>query len=596
MLKVRLCVSLFLLSLSIDAQVITNGLVAWYPFNGNANDESGNGLNGVNFGASFVADRFGDPAAAAFFDGLSDYIQISHNNAFNFGPNEDFTISLWVKADNIQPSPFNNFDVISKWEDNPGGANDSYPWALRIRNASFGGTMRILRYDQPCNNFPFDNGTTNLLDDTYYHIVYRKSGSNLELFVNGQLEKSFTDIASCNTANQLPVYIGKRGGTFNPTHYKGIIDDIGIYNRALSLCEINQLYTLDLSGGLVAHYPLDGNALDVSGNNHHGTNQGATFTSDRNNNPSSAARFDGVDDFISCGNILNIANQSGMSISAWFYPEPPVNSQVNRYAGVSFGTKLDGELMLRTRRDDIRGFQAMIASGSPLSADGNSSSALTGNHNYSEWYHVVGTYEDQKVRIYLNGQFVSENSGIIGTGGVLSHIQSNANLWIATAFNTFNDQKFYRGRTDDIRVYNRVINDCEILALYDTELLASNPGCCFLPGDSITDPIDPDPTDPDPGDPDTLVPEPQRPQINLFIPNVISPNGDGYNDFFVIEDLDKYPLNELVIYNRYGREVFSQVGYENGWNGNDLPAGVYFYRLVLYKESINFKGFIHLMR
>lgn len=595
MLRFRLFVSVFILSLSIDAQVITNGLVAWYPFNGNANDESGNGLDGTNFGASFVSDRFGDPASAAEFDGLTDFIQIPHHNAFNFGSDEDFTISLWVKAAITQPSLLNYHDVIGKWEDYPGGNNASYPWTIRIRNVRFGGTMGIFRYDQPCNNFPYDHAGNHMLDDTYYHVVFRKNGSSLELFLNGKLEKSIVDITSCSTDNQLPVYIGKRGGTLNPAFYKGIIDDIGIYNRALSLCEINQLYTLHISGGLLAHYPLGGNTLDISGNNHHGSNQGATFVPDRNGNSNAAASFDGIDDFISAGNIINVANQKAMSISAWFYPDNILNS-VNRYGGVSFGTKLTGELALRVGRDDLRFFQGLLANGSPLSTNGNNTSAFTGNFNYAQWYHVVATFEDQKVRIYLNGQFIDENSGENGLGGTLKDIQANAELRIAKAFNTNDEEKYYHGRLDDIRIYNRVINDCEILALHDPNFLASNPGCCFLPGDSTTDPIDPNPIDSVPEDIDSLVPEPQRPQINLFIPNVITPNGDGSNDFFVIEDLDKYPLNELVIYNRYGREVFSQVGYENGWNGNDLSAGVYFYRLVLFREAINFKGFIHLMR
>ncbi|MBN2616286.1 MAG: gliding motility-associated C-terminal domain-containing protein [Bacteroidales bacterium] len=90
--------------------------------------------------------------------------------------------------------------------------------------------------------------------------------------------------------------------------------------------------------------------------------------------------------------------------------------------------------------------------------------------------------------------------------------------------------------------------------------------------------------------------------VNLFIPNVITPNGDGINDYFVISEKgsDK-PINtyfqssELVIFNRWGRKVLDSKNYQNDWNGGNLPDGTYFYVLkckglddknVVYKGSV----------
>ncbi len=74
---------------------LTNGLLAYYPFNGNANDASGNGHNGTVNGAVLTADRFGIPNQAYYFDGASAYITSPLNGAVFQG---DFTASVWINA------------------------------------------------------------------------------------------------------------------------------------------------------------------------------------------------------------------------------------------------------------------------------------------------------------------------------------------------------------------------------------------------------------------------------------------------------------------------------------------------------------------
>ena len=96
-----------LLSISTFAQtpnyVPANGLVGWWPFNGNANDESGNGNNGVVNGATLTADRFGNVNSSYEFDGISQDIDCGNNQTLN---NNEFTISLWYQeyASAINPS------------------------------------------------------------------------------------------------------------------------------------------------------------------------------------------------------------------------------------------------------------------------------------------------------------------------------------------------------------------------------------------------------------------------------------------------------------------------------------------------------------
>ncbi|MFN5209123.1 MAG: hypothetical protein ACK5D8_06480, partial [Bacteroidota bacterium] len=84
---------------NVPSYVPTNGLVGWWPFNGNANDESGNGNNGTVNGAVLATDRFGNANSAYSFDGIDNTIQYS--NTFVFNQQNDASISLWFNNDSI---------------------------------------------------------------------------------------------------------------------------------------------------------------------------------------------------------------------------------------------------------------------------------------------------------------------------------------------------------------------------------------------------------------------------------------------------------------------------------------------------------------
>ena len=83
---------------------------------------------------------------------------------------------------------------------------------------------------------------------------------------------------------------------------------------------------------------------------------------------------------------------------------------------------------------------------------------------------------------------------------------------------------------------------------------------------------------------------------NLFIPNTITPNSDGENDFWIIEGLEKYPGNSVIIMNRNGSEVFKKTDYDNSWNGESLPSTTYYYVVELNDGISFFKGTITIIR
>jgi len=111
-----ICICIFSLVLFVNCSLladINTGLVAYYPFNGNANDASGNGNNGIVNGATLTADRFGNPNSAYSFNGASDYIRVPNSNSLQL--TNDFTLSAWINCKSLG----GNEDIITKHMSGP---------------------------------------------------------------------------------------------------------------------------------------------------------------------------------------------------------------------------------------------------------------------------------------------------------------------------------------------------------------------------------------------------------------------------------------------------------------------------------------------
>lgn len=208
------------------------GLVAFYPFNGNANDESGYDNHGTVNGATLTTDRFGIPNAAYLFNGSS-WIEALHKSHINFGRSDEYTVSLWVKA-----SPENgSAGILEKWVD---GSNP-YPYVLRTANGKFQAARYIGGYPQDDTRVQYAIG--NDVDPAgFQHVVAVFKPNTIELFLNGILvATSQSQLVDGNVTNNNNLFIGRRGGS-TLRFFKGVIDDIRIYSRAISAEEILTLY------------------------------------------------------------------------------------------------------------------------------------------------------------------------------------------------------------------------------------------------------------------------------------------------------------------------------------------------------------------
>jgi gliding motility-associated-like protein len=85
---------------------------------------------------------------------------------------------------------------------------------------------------------------------------------------------------------------------------------------------------------------------------------------------------------------------------------------------------------------------------------------------------------------------------------------------------------------------------------------------------------------------------------DIFIPNIITPNGDGKNDYFVIRGLDRYPGSTLAVYNRWGNQVYQNKNYDNRWDALGLTESTYFYILKVRtpQGDRDYKGWVEVVR
>lgn len=219
-------VSSFVVSSTVFAD-LNSGLKAYYPFNGNANDESGNGNQGTVYGAALTEDRFGNTRSAYNFDGVNDYIKIPYVEMIE---PSIFTLSVWLKTTG------NSWHTL--WTSDPDSYYCSHGFEMSIYNGKGSANIDPTRFCRDGSTI-YSNNLLN--DGRWHHMVFLYDGS-MSLFIDGILQDH--TMSSPYTKTQAPVHIGMtyNSGDQGQRYFPGAIDDIRLYDRILSESEINMLY------------------------------------------------------------------------------------------------------------------------------------------------------------------------------------------------------------------------------------------------------------------------------------------------------------------------------------------------------------------
>jgi gliding motility-associated-like protein len=215
---------------------LRNGLVAWYPFCGNANDVSGNGLNGTVFGATITTDRFSGNTAYSFNG--SSYIRVNNSPLINFGTGS-FTLSCWVLS--TGSNRWQHFITHTEPTSTP---YSSKGYALRYDN-----NQPTYIQGNTFNNTGFGAQAPAIAANSWHHIVsvYNASTLTVSIYVDGALARTENIPTPLqNVDNNGFLYLGVENPVVSlpsgPQFLTGKLDDIGIWSRALTSCEITQLF------------------------------------------------------------------------------------------------------------------------------------------------------------------------------------------------------------------------------------------------------------------------------------------------------------------------------------------------------------------
>ncbi len=492
----------------LSAQIPSDGLVGWYPFNGNANDESGNGNHGTVNGATLTTDRFGNANKAYVFDsGVLSSISLPIGQAI-YNP---MTVSVWVKAYRtvgianqsdacINASAYGMYcGTNQNWVMHPAHGGQTQ---LGVGISMGTNTIQIAEHA----SFVLESRMTSqgsYLDYVHIAVVYTLDSSFL--YLNG------VEIVARSLACQnFPKFIGSGvllGNEYCSPNFSGEIDDYGIWNRALPSSEVLQIFNdqtgqvqqpltcnitaptttlcegesvtlsvnttggsgassqlpANLQQGLVAYYPFNGNANDESGNGNDGVVNGATLTADRYGVAGSAYSFDGSNDDIEVNHSSSLSFSNAVSISFWLYqmdytmgntligPERVPIGKVNSSGdGICFETV-----------DNIGtccGAQFYIRNGtSPIQFESVSPMPI------ASWVHIVGTYDGTNLRLYQNNILMGSFTGNVDLSSLIEDL-----FFGREGINN----RFFKGYIDDVFIYNRALTPSEIQQLFNAQSYA----------------------------------------------------------------------------------------------------------------------------
>ena len=412
-----------------------------------AHDASGNAHEGALSaeGVEWVPGKYGKGLK---FDGAKGCVSIPDSPQLRLG--EEFTLESWVKPE----FPLSHDPVIYKE-----AAGEGFPsYALGIAFNTTGKPEGQIGREGKTHQ---DIASNNSLEaNVWYHLALSYDGVDLRLYVNGELKKTQAVVAP-NSASPGPLTIGCAALT--GSHFKGRIDEVRIYNRALNLGEVQTDQSTPIQApqaAPVAAYPLDEGsgtvAHDASGNAHEGTlsAKGAEWAPGKYGN---ALKFNGTEGCVSIPDSAALRLGEEFTLESWVRPESPLSHMPAIYkeaAGEGFPSYAL-----------VIGFNTAGKPEGQLGREGKTHQDIAAENSVEAnvWSHLALTYDGVDLRLYVNG--VLEKTQAV----VAPNSASPGPLSIGCAPLT---GSHFKGRIDEVRIYNRALAGGEVQADQSTPIQA----------------------------------------------------------------------------------------------------------------------------
>ena len=455
---------------------LNSGLVGYWSFDGKdmagvtAYDRSGNANNGTLTNGPVRA--IGKIGQGLSFDGVNDVIDAGTNITPKVN---GISGSAWVNMLGVADIANDDRVVMALWT---AGFTGNFNFV--VGNYTPANDDHLLFVANLDDTWPAVQSTGTINLNGWQHIAFTYDGANVRFYFNGTLDSSPAFSTSLLTTAGQRFVLGNVNLTSTDNNFQGYLDDVRIYNRALSGDEIKRLYRIgatlkintdvsrdnpDLNSGLVGYWSFDGKdmanitAYDRSGNSNNGT---------LTNGPTRAIgkigqglSFDGVDDYVDSGTASVLDDLGPVSISAWIYPRSEGESGVG--AIVTKDTALtSGYWLLRMYSAGINSLSFIKNYSTTDLIIATADNAITLN----TWQHITlvwdGSSSAVNAKIYINA---TEASYVQQQNGVDTKNSDNAlNLYIG---NRGNSNITFDGSIDDVRIYNRALTSDEVKRLYN---------------------------------------------------------------------------------------------------------------------------------
>jgi hypothetical protein len=402
----------------------TDGLVAAYAFENDANDSSGNEIHGTLVGDAGFAEGPTGYGMALNLDGDGDYVDCGLNPLLDI--TEQISFTYWMKAVALDKG-WNT--VLSRGDDS---------W-----RSSRAGTENSMEAAVSGTSGNYLLGTTPVDDGQWHHVGAVYNGETFSLYVDGELDEIEESTGLINVST-YPLYIGQNADQMD-RDWTGLIDEVMIYNRPLSEAEVMYLAGKRATpvdpgaDGMVAFFPLENDVLDASGNGNDGTIVGDPVFVDGPAGYGMAMEFDG-DDHVDTGNLEDLAT---WTIACWAKsplapsgdsPSGPVHREQNYQINWNHGDE---------------NFRASVT----VSAGGWHPASL-GTLEADTWYYIAGSYDGETLKSYVDGDLITVNEDPSGPPAAESNSLKLARHAAA--------EQFFTGTVDEAIVYNKVLSPGEI--------------------------------------------------------------------------------------------------------------------------------------
>jgi len=439
-----------------------SGLVGWWKFDDgsgtSAADSSGNGNTGtLTNGPPWTAGMLN---GALTFNGTNQYVNLG--GAASLAGGSAVTVSAWVK------STGSDGEIVARRDLSQG----SMSWELLIT----GGKARFTNMTSAGSNFDYQvTSGSSISTGVWTHIagVYTSSDGVLRIYVNGVADGTTIGSGTIAAHSGVKTFVGaySDASSLPANSFAGTIDDVRVYNRALSASDVMTLYTStggtsgDIKTGLIHYWKLDEapgttTAADSAGTATLSKTGTVDFTTSGKINNGLSLPSDSTLKYLSAASFADIDGASTLTMSLWF--KRATSTSVLEVGGENSGVE---QTAVRAQNDGSTVFAVGNNAGTSWASSG-AAGAGTAWHLATMVYDGTQTGNANQLKGYIDGvqqtlSFTGPPPAALGTGNTLRIGDAGAGAF-----------PFDAGTIDEVRVYNRALSASDVLTLYNTTATA----------------------------------------------------------------------------------------------------------------------------